>query len=263
MSRMIRALSALTLYAMTGMVSLSQAALVGRSLDEDPTTAEAYYDTVLSITWLRDANAGPGAVVLPTALAWVTTLSFSGSWGTATEWRLPIVRDPGTANDPLLDTRSFVGTDRGVNVRTATVSPPEVMPPTTTVYSELAYMFYENLGDLANRDRLGNNRSGTSGVDWGLTNVGPFTNLQNDIYWSETEFSGNGNLAWNFLFVDGSQEHNTKTAIAGFAWAVHPGSVGAAVVPLPATVWLMLTGMAGIAGLARRPGHSRLGHVSG
>ncbi len=34
----------------------AQAALHGRNLDNDPATFEAWYDDVLDITWLADAN---------------------------------------------------------------------------------------------------------------------------------------------------------------------------------------------------------------
>ena len=39
----------------------SHSALIGRDLDGNASTFEAYYDDVLKITWLGDANAGAGS----------------------------------------------------------------------------------------------------------------------------------------------------------------------------------------------------------
>ena len=38
----------------------------------------------------------------------------------------------------------------------------------------------------------------------------------------------------------------------GYAWAVHDGDVGAAVVPLPAAAWLFGTGLLGLIDMARK-----------
>ena len=53
-SRLLGAVCACVL----GFISISShAALLGRDLDGNLSTAEAYYDTVLGITWLGDANS--------------------------------------------------------------------------------------------------------------------------------------------------------------------------------------------------------------
>jgi hypothetical protein len=39
-----------------------ESTLIGRDLDGDLGTAEAYYDTLLDITWLADVNTGAGTI---------------------------------------------------------------------------------------------------------------------------------------------------------------------------------------------------------
>ncbi len=61
----------------------AQAALQNRDLNGD-TVTDAFYDTDLNITWLRDANVN-GPMNWDTAVSWADTYSFGGY----TDWRLP------------------------------------------------------------------------------------------------------------------------------------------------------------------------------
>jgi hypothetical protein len=61
----------------------AQAALQDRDLNGD-TVIDAFYDTDLDITWLRNANAN-GPMSWDDALAWAAGYSFGGY----TDWRLP------------------------------------------------------------------------------------------------------------------------------------------------------------------------------
>ena len=61
----------------------AQAALQDRDLDGD-TVVDAFYDTDLDITWLRNANLN-GAMNWSSAVAWADGLSFGGY----DDWRLP------------------------------------------------------------------------------------------------------------------------------------------------------------------------------
>jgi|CXWL01.1.fsa_nt_gi hypothetical protein len=65
------------------MAGAVQAALQDRDLNGD-TVVDAFYDTDLNITWLRDANV-IGSVNLGTAVGWADGFSFAGY----DDWRLP------------------------------------------------------------------------------------------------------------------------------------------------------------------------------
>jgi hypothetical protein len=200
--------------------------LQARDLDGNTGTIEAYYDTDLNITWLADANYAGTGMNWSTATAWAAGLTIGSTSG----WRLPTVTDTGTSGCDY----AYTGTDCGYNANTAT--------------GEMAHMFYTTLGDKAFYN--------TSGVGpqsgWGLTNTGPFSNVQSYPYWSATEYSPNTTAsAWFFYFYDGSQGNLGKSeGLSG--WAVHSGNVGAAIVPVPAAVWLFGGGLLGLIGVARK-----------
>ena len=65
------------------MAGAAQAALQDRDLDGD-TVVDAFYDTDLNITWLRDANVN-GVMNWASAVAWADGFSFGG----LSDWRLP------------------------------------------------------------------------------------------------------------------------------------------------------------------------------
>lgn len=199
--------------------------LLPRDLDGNPSTIEAYYDTVLNITWLADANAaGSSTMTWYSAIAWAAGLNINGITG----WRLPVVHpiDGTTADDMDL---SYIGTeDRGYNV-----SAPGTLYAGSTA-SEMAYMFYNTLGNLAWCDPGTSTVSSCSGpqAGWGLTNTGPFSNLQSNPYWSNTTCYSNLR-AWDFHFDAGNQGCSSKTYPGPiYAWAVHDGDVGAGL-PIP------------------------------
>jgi len=101
------------------------------------------YDDVLDVTWLADANYAKtsgydadGWMNWQQALTWAANLSYYDSVRGVTydDWRLPRVRDGGLADV----TGGYSGTDTGYNVRT--------VGEDGTVYSELAHMYFNNLG---------------------------------------------------------------------------------------------------------------------
>jgi hypothetical protein len=199
--------------------------LQGRDLDGNLLTFEAYYDTTLNITWLANANYAGTTMNWSTANAWAAALDPYGSG--ITGWRLPTVTDTGTSGCNF----AYTGKDCGYNVDTAT--------------GEMAHMFYVTLGDKAYYNTSGVGPQ----VGWGLTNAGPFSNVQYNFYWSATEYAPNTSLAWIFNFSNGNQNYNYKT-VNYYAWAVHAGDVGA--VPVPAAVWLFGSGLIGLVGLGRQ-----------
>lgn len=224
--------------------------LQARDFDGDTETIEGYYDTVLNITWLADANYlqtsgmdfdGANDGRLQWDFADLLTDTFYGIDG----WRMPVT---GPVNGSSMSySFSYDGsTDNGYNIS----APGSAYPG--SLGSEMAYMYYVTLGNKAYCD--------TSGVcpqaDWGLVNTGPFSNIKLDYsYWSDTEYAPDpGNGAWSFNFNLGSQGAYAKEISYFYVWAVHPGDVGAAVasVPIPAAVWLFGSGLAGLITFAYR-----------
>lgn len=248
--------------------------LQARDLFGSRTTAEAYYDTVLDVTWLRDANAiagsgydqdGAGTVSWDSALAWVDSLAFKVRNVSYGDWRLPRVTDTGPTG---CNVSHSGGGDCGFNVQT--------VGQDDTIYSELAHLFYVTLGNEPRSYIFPSSPPYIPQSAGGLTNAGPFTNVQsgdgNHVYWfsleydtvnpEETAFSP-GYYAWAFDMAGGYQSNWVKE-FPGYAWAVHDGDVGRSVVPppnsdfgrsvvpLPGALWLFGSALIGLVALSRR-----------
>ena len=212
-------------------ISASHAALQARDLNGD-TNADAYYDTVLDITWLKDANFAStsgfdadGKMTWANATSWAAGLDVFGVGG----WRLPSTTDLGTPGCDF--SLPPGGTDCGYKVSPAS--------------SEMAHMFYVTLGN-----------KGFDDAGYGLANAGPFVNLSpTGIYWSETTAATTGGTAaWMFWQQFGYQEPNLKSN-ENYAWAVHSGDVAA--VPEAPSYVLLLAGLAVVC--ARRAPHRNRG----
>jgi len=213
----------------SGLVASASASLLGRlPATPDGTDYQAYYDDQLDITWLADANVN-GQMTWDTANTWAANLDVNGVTG----WRLPTMVDSGASGCDF----AYTGTDCGYNVQTGSAA--------TTVYSEMASLFYDTLGNLAYNDTSG--AAPQSG--WSLTNTGPFSNLQSNYYWSGLEYAPDPGSAWYFRFFDCAQNFQGK-ARSFYALAVHSGNVSA--VPVPAAVLLFGSGLIGLIGVARR-----------
>ena len=212
----------------------ANATLQGRDLDGNVANgAEAYFDTVLGITWLGDANYAKtsgyhidGAMTWNFAQTWAAGLNFNGT----TNWRLPTLTPINGVAFQYFDwADQFSGyRDESFNI--------------TSPNSELAYMFGVNLANLSQYDTSGVARPGGSGTDWGVVNVGPFKNLQNSVYWAGVEYEPNINESWDFHMNAGFQTSDPK-GYPLLAWAVHPGDVGVSMVPEPEAIALWLAGL--------------------
>lgn len=193
------------------------------------------YDSDQNLTWLQDANyaqtsgyAAGGVMTWDAANTWASSLTVGGF----TDWRLASINP----NDTDGCNYSNNGTDCGYNVDTST--------------SELAYMFYDILGNIAQFDTSGNYQSG-----YGLQNTSAdgvdFLNLQSNFYWSGTEYALDSDYAW-FFDTYGSLQGTAYNLNAFYSWAVRSGDVASQAVPEPSILALFGLGVFGIAVARRR-----------
>lgn len=214
-----------------------QAALLSRA------GGQAYYDTVLNITWLANANLaasntfGVTGITVNGTMSWAKANEWIAAMNTANylgynDWRLPAVIDTGTPGC----SSGYTGTDCGYNVDLST--------------SEMAHLYYSTLGNVGYYDTLGNQTGGACYIapNFCLTSTGPFSNLQPDRYWSGTVYAlAPGSNVWLFYFRIGSQLAFLQDVASFYAWAVRPGDI----VAVPAAVWLFGSAM-GVFGIVRR-----------
>ena len=188
------------------------------------------YDDVLGITWLQDANYArtsgydsDGRMAWYDAVAWANQLVYQGY----EDWRLP------TTMDGPWEWGYDGTTTAGYNITT----------------SEMGYMYYENLGNLGFYATDGTYEQ----PGWGLSNTGPFINLQPRFYWSGTENAPHPDAAWLFFFDYGYQgigPHDIAPHDGGYAWAVRPGD--SVPIPEPSTLLLLCSGLLGLAVFSRK-----------
>ncbi len=210
------------------------------------------YDSVLNITWLQDANYAKtsgydadGLMNWDQAKTWATNLVYAGY----NDWHLPNTAPVNgiSFNDFFTSDGS---TDFGYNI--------------TSPNSEIAFMFNVNLGNHGYLSPSGAS-SGCykNSSDTCLDKIGPFSNLEPYLYWSNTAvshipspggFFGDGEpgdfFAWSFSMVDGVQRADLKIASL-YAWAVRDGDVAA--IPEPETYTIFALGLALLVWVHRKP----------
>lgn len=228
----------------------AHAALQGRDLNGSADSFEAYYDTVLDITWLADANYAKssgydadGLMNWAEANAWAANLSFTDGVNVYNDWRLPVV---GPINGVSFNFNGSLNgsTDNGHNIS----APGSVFAG--SIANEMAHLFFNTLSNkdlCAAATSIGFCDGPQPG--WGLINTGPFSNLGDTLYWSSTAYASGQSEAWDFYFYDGSQSSNLQGAEFR-AWAVSPGDIAA--VPEVQTYELMLSGLVLIGWLTKQ-----------
>ncbi|MDD5367412.1 MAG: hypothetical protein PHR30_18920 [Gallionellaceae bacterium] len=249
----------LALLASFALSGAAQAALQGRDLNGSIDSFEAYYDTVLDITWLdgyyyntnlsgtgydTGSNDADGKTTWTLATAWAANLSIVDSVNNITydNWRLPAA-DPVNGSSYVFNSSlNFTGNyDSGFNI--------------TSPNNEMAHLFYVTLGNPGYKD--------TNGVLTGcydastskcLDNTGPFKYLQADGYWAEPQLGVDGMgvpYVFQFYFQVGSQISNPGS-MSMRALAVSPGDIGIAAVPEADTWVMLLTGLGLVGAVTRR-----------
>jgi hypothetical protein len=221
-----------------------QGALLGRDIhgrpvpQQDP-TAVFEYDTVLGVTWLRNWNATDlgdgwgGRVDWSEAMAWAAQLRVGDYGG----WRLPRVLDTGL---PGCDLNWSGGTDCGYTVQTKEGD---------TVYSEMAHLWYETLGNLAICGPQSGNYICDEQPGGGLKNRGPFLNMTPSdtigLFWTATELPTPDDTAFAIYVLSGFQGYALKHYKEPLAVAVRDGDVLS--VPEPGTIAMLLAALATMA----------------
>lgn len=216
---------------------------------------QAVTDTDLNITWVANANLAAtntfglatfvnlgadaygyeskifpnGAMTWGGAQKWIGAMNAANYLGYS-DWRLPTTIDTGAPGIQV----SKNGTDGGYN------------NPAT---SELSHLYYSELGNKGIFST-----AGAFQPDYGLSNKGPFTNFQENGYWSGTEYAPDAQNAWFFAPRFVSQDISSKTNTM-YALAVRTGNV-AAPIPEPETYALLLAGLGLMGGIARRRARS-------
>jgi hypothetical protein len=233
---------AITLLLCLGTCS-AQASLLGRApLTPGGTDYQAYYDTVLKITWVADGTLskttgydGDGRMNWAAAQTWIESLN-AGSYLGVSGWRLPTILD---TNAPGCQV-SNGGTDCGYNPQTIG----------RQVFSEMATLYYLTLGNVALTDTTGGSNYCPQAPIFCLVNTGPFSNLQPSAYWSGTTAAFFPDRALRFDFNNGYQTDSPKIANF-FVLPVTAGDPLAAPVPVPASIALFGSAL-GVTGLLRR-----------
>jgi hypothetical protein len=194
--------------------------LLTRDLDGNPSNGpEAFYDTVLNVTWLRTVPLGTGS--WDSYQAWAANLNFGG----ITDWRLPRTVDAGVPYYTGPYSYGGPGANIGFNVD------PSI--------SELAHLFFITLGNKATYDIFGNSQINIRG--W--TNTGDFLNLGGKSLWLENAYSLDSTSYWYFKGTEGYQNVQYQFNSGIGAIALHAGDVGVSLVPEPTSAATMLSGL--------------------
>ncbi len=237
----------------------AHATLESRDINNDG-TVDAFYDTVLDVSWLANANAAKGTafddggntndglMTFASATSWVSSLNVYG----VTDWRLPTTAP---INGVAFQTNtSFIGTSDNGTSSASVIS----------VANEMGYNFYKNL-ELISTCSAASTATNCVFQYGGLVHTGdpagvgnlapvnqaPFINVQDNAYWTGTASPNVANGIVSFGYQNGWQWTSLNTQNQALAaWAVHEGDIAA--VPEPQSLLLLTAGLVLIAGMRAR-----------
>lgn len=223
-------LSTLCLFSIIA-TQIANAGLLERIIIDDGFgEVQAYYDDVLDITWLKDANFAKtsgydndGKMTWTNANAWAAQLSL----GSYDDWRLPSLQ---IFN---YDFRFDGTSSRGYNI--------------SNTVDEMSYMFHVNLGldgvcdgdnnEAKSCDKTGigfHNTTNNTAINTStLGNSVAISNLMSDSYWSDSELAQNPNFAW-LLYTNLGYTYTQDKTVTSYGWAVRSGDISQ--VPEPSTI---------------------------
>lgn len=197
----------------------------------------AYYDTEADLTWLADANYSQtsgydddGLMGWMDAMQWASGLNIEGVTG----WRLPTTLQPDATCSQENGLGSYGNNCSGSEMGNFYYN---VLGGNVNSSVSIYHSFYETEFNFYNE--LFNNVP----VDFGFFS----STITYDYYNSDGNYRA---FLMGFYFHNGWQDLLYADVDELHAWAVHSGDV--AVVPLPATALLFLSGLAGLFGLAKR-----------
>jgi hypothetical protein len=227
--------AALTLILCLATIT-AQASLLGRSpLTPGGTDYQAYYDTVLDITWLADANAVAGTpfddVLLFGSVTFSTPTDGKTTWNSAEAWIAS------------LNTDTFLGVS-------------DWRQPSMDRNGDTVVVECTGTNEVACRDNEMSYQEQYNGVEqtvcgFQLCIGGPFTNVGRDYYWSGTTYAPNPNAVWVFYFPTGGELYHIDKSTTLYVWPVRPGDIALDAVPIPPAVWLFGSAL-GAMGVVRR-----------
>lgn len=207
-----------------------ESTLQARDLNGDR-KMDAFYDTALNVTWLRDANM-IGWRDWDSARNWADALVI----GHFNNWRLPEIIDTGAPGCDF----AYGGTDCGFNVQTKY---------NETVYSEIAHLWYVTLDNISFCDTNGSCNGPNTPINTGHFEelVPPNTDMPRFLIGTEYPDPA---YAWYFDTSSGFQGYDAKDW-GGYALALHAGDIGTPI-PEPQMYIMLIIGLIFIGSMVSR-----------